>query len=182
MAKFRPESRMSENPAPDIEVFRNLSIFGALTEETILFLRERCEAVAVAAGADFFVQGEMGDSVFVLRTGRVSVLRRLDEECMVLAELGEGFCFGEMALVAISPRTATVRALEDCTALRLRNLSLLELYKHDLEQFTLVQMNLGREVARRLAVANHTLFDYARRCGETTRDAELLSKAADTLK
>jgi CRP-like cAMP-binding protein len=173
---------MTEHPAHDIDVLRNLSIFGALARETIVFLRDRCEEVTVAAGEDFFVQGEMGDSVFVLRKGRVAVLRTLDDECMVLAELDSGFCFGEMALVAISPRNATVRALEDCTALRLRNLSLLDLYEHDLEQFTLVQMNLGREVARRLAVADQSLFDYAKRCGETVKDSDLLSRVADTLK
>ncbi len=173
---------MQENPGSNIDVLRNLSIFGALSPETMVFLREQCEEVSVRAGKDFFVQGEIGDSVFVLLEGRVAVLRTLDGECMVLAELGKGVCFGEMALVAISPRNATVRALEDCAALRLRNLSLLDLYQRDLEQFTLVQMNLGREVARRLAEADQTLFEYARRCGETVKDSELLSRAADTLK
>lgn len=166
----------------DVEMLRNLSIFGALSEDAIGFLRDRCESVEIEAGADFFVQGEMGDAVFIVSTGRAAVLRAFEDECLLLAELGPGCCFGEMALVAISPRNATVRALTDCVALRLRNLALLQLYQHDLEQFTLVQMNLGREVARRLAVADQSLFEYARRCGETVRDSEFLARAAGTLK
>ena len=35
---------------------------------------------------------------------------------------------------------------------------MLELYQHDLEQFTLLQMNLGREVSRRLREADERLF------------------------
>lgn len=173
---------MTAQTEDDTQALRRLSIFGALSDAAIEFLRQRCEHVTVDAGADFFAQGEIGDSVYVLRSGQVSIVRCLEGEGLVLAELEPGHCFGEMALVAITPRNATARALQDCTALRLRNMALLELYQHDLEQFTLMQMNLGREVARRLATANCSMFEYARRLGETGREADLLARAAETLK
>jgi CRP-like cAMP-binding protein len=166
----------------DMEALAKLPIFGALTPDTIRFLRERCEEVRLGAGEDFFTQGETGDSLFVLREGRVGVLRTVEGRDLVLAELGAGTCFGEMALVAISPRCATVRALEDCRALKLTNLALLDLYHHDLEQFTLLQMNLGREMARRLAAADEALFERARSLGRATLDDPLLARAAATLK
>lgn len=171
-----------EPETEDIDAMRRLSIFGALDPRTIRFLLERCERVRVEKGGRFFTQGETGDAVFLLRTGRVAIVRELDGERAVLAELEPGQCFGEVALVAISPRTATVEALQDSTALKLRTQTILELFQRDLEQFTILQMNLGREVARRLARADEALFEYARRCGETRDDAALKSRAADTLK
>ena len=151
----------------NVQALCKLSIFGALKRETIEFLADLCEEVTVPEGENFFNQDETGDSVFVLLQGQVAVVRTRGADRLVLAELEAGACFGETALIAISPRCASVRALEDCTALRLRNRSILRLYEHDLEQFTLLQMNLGREVARRLVLADKSLFEYARRLGET---------------
>ena len=50
------------------------------------------------------------------------------------------------------------RANGDCRALLLDSEGLLQLCEHDLEQFTLIQMNLGREVSRRLRDADEELF------------------------
>jgi len=177
------ESHGTVDPySEDAAVLRRLSIFGALKPDTITFLRSQCDQVAVPKGEHYFRQGETGDSVFILRSGRVAVVRDLEEEHAVLAELTAGQCFGEVALVAISPRTATVTALDDSTALRLRCDALMKLASIDLEQFTILQMNLGREVARRLAHADEALFEYARRCGETNPGAAYFSRSAETLK
>ena len=48
------------------------------------------------------------------------------------------------------PRSASVRAVEDCTAIRLSAANLYQVYEQDLKQFALIQMNMGREVTRRL--------------------------------
>ena len=49
----------------------------------------------------------------------------------------------------------------DCKAFRLRREVLHELYKRDLPQFTLVQMNLGREIARRFTILGEVLFEHS---------------------
>jgi CRP-like cAMP-binding protein len=51
-----------------------------------------------------------------------------------------------------------VRAEEDCRALELGADDLLALFERDPEQFTLVQMNIGREVCRRLRATDELLF------------------------
>jgi len=51
-----------------------------------------------------------------------------------------------------------VRADADCVAIELSPDDLLRLYEHDVEQFALVQMNIGREVCRRLRVTDELLF------------------------
>ena len=155
--RARDELPFAEGDKP--ETLARLSVFGALGHATISFLLQRCEEVAVEKGGAFFVQGNSSDSLFVLRRGRVAIIHTTAARDHVLAELEPGTLFGEMALVGISPRTATARALEDCVALEMRHRALLELAEHDLHDFALLQMNLAREVARRLALANQALVE-----------------------
>jgi CRP-like cAMP-binding protein len=56
------------------------------------------------------------------------------------------------------PRSASVRAVEDCIAICISAAHLYEVYARDLKQFALMQMNMGREVCRRLREANNRLF------------------------
>ncbi|MFO1296937.1 MAG: cyclic nucleotide-binding domain-containing protein [Rubrivivax sp.] len=48
---------------------------------------------------------------------------------------GPGDCFGEMALMDLHPRSAGVRALEDCTAIEFGPEEMMQLHDADLEQF-----------------------------------------------
>jgi CRP/FNR family cyclic AMP-dependent transcriptional regulator len=162
------------------DLLRSVSIFGALSDETLEFLGDRLNPVTVRAGEAFFSEGEIGDAVYVLEEGRADVVKSRDGRSMVLASLKPGACFGEVALVAISPRNASVRAVTDCRALRLLNRVLLELYEHDLEQFTLVQMNLGREIARRLNETSELLFEHS--LVEAERDARVAGVVGRALK
>jgi CRP/FNR family transcriptional regulator, cyclic AMP receptor protein len=50
----------------------------------------------------------------------------------------------------LNPRSASVFATEDCIALEVSQQTLFMLYEHHLAEFTLIQMNLLREVSRRL--------------------------------
>ena len=87
--------------------------------------------------------------MFVLEAGRVAVLKSWGGEQHLLRTLKEGDCFGEMAVMDLCPRSASVRAAEDCTALRVSAANRYQIYPRDLKQFALNQMNMGREVCRR---------------------------------
>ena len=96
--------------------------------------------------------------MFVLESGRVSVMKEWRGRQLLRHEFGPGDCFGEMALMDLLPRSASVQALEDCVAIELRHEHLYRLFKHDAEQFALIQMNMGREVSRRLRDTDELLF------------------------
>lgn len=70
----------------------------------------------IAAGEAVFSCGQPGDSAYVVESGRVEVLAADGRR---LAELGIGALFGEVALLDHQARTATVRALEATTLLRI---------------------------------------------------------------
>ena len=144
--------------AKRIELLQGMPIFGAIREDVLRFLLEQAEVVVVAAGDYFFREGDEAQSMFVLEAGRVAVLKSWQGHKYKLHEFRLGDCFGEMALMDLMPRSASVKALEDCSAIELRSDHLMRLFEFDVEQFALIQMNMGREVCRRLRATDERLF------------------------
>jgi CRP-like cAMP-binding protein len=79
----------------------------------------------VPAGEVIIHEGEPGDAFYMVARGRMRVTRKqaaalggtTEPNELVLATLGEGSIFGEMALVSAAPRAATVAALDDSDVL-----------------------------------------------------------------
>jgi NADH dehydrogenase len=63
------------------------------------------------AGDTVFNEGDVADSLFMIISGEVEVLKRVGAKPRVIRRLGPGEYFGEMALLGHHPRTATTRAL-----------------------------------------------------------------------
>jgi CRP-like cAMP-binding protein len=151
----------------DADPLSRVSIFGGLRADTLTFLLKRAERVSVGKGDVFFHEGEPGGALYVLERGRADVVKNRSTaagkqaKTVRVAELKTGACFGEVSLLAVMPRSATVAAVEDCEALRLRYTDLHALYRHDVAEFAILMMNLGREVARRLWKADQMLLDFA---------------------
>lgn len=140
-----------------IDLLQRMPVFGAIREDMLCVLLEHAHEVVVQSGEFFFREHDPARSMFVLETGRVSVIKRWQDRDFVLHSLGAGDCFGEMALMDLLPRSASVRADEACRAIELSAADLLHLFERDAEQFTLIQMNIGREVCRRLRAADELL-------------------------
>ena len=96
--------------------------------------------------------------MFVLEKGEADVLKSWHGQDYLLQTLKKGDCFGEMAVMDHCPRSASIHAVEDCTAIQISAANLYQVYAQDLKQFALIQMNMGREVCRRLREANARLF------------------------
>jgi CRP-like cAMP-binding protein len=149
---------MSAPPVTRIELLQGMPIFGAISDQTLTFLLRFTRQVDVPAQSYFFHEGDAARSLFVLESGSASVLKGWQGRPVLLRHLRCGDCFGEMALMDFMPRSASVRADEPCSALELDGDVLHRLSEHDLEQFALVQMNLGRELSRRLRDTDELLF------------------------
>jgi NADH:quinone reductase (non-electrogenic) len=63
-------------------------------------------------GEEVFHQDDLGDRIYIISGGKAEVLRHESDNDIVLAHLGPGEYFGEMALLSKTTRTATVRCLE----------------------------------------------------------------------
>jgi len=145
---------------PDrIELLQNVPIFGGMKRETLAFLLEGSTRVELRQGGFLFRQGEPADEFYVLETGSVAILKRWEEQDFLLRRLEMGDCVGEMALIDYFPRSASAVAETDCRLMRIASSALMDLYERDLEQFALIQMNLARELSRRLRHAGELVFE-----------------------
>jgi len=141
-----------------IQLLQRMALFGALRQETLQFLLEQSRSKNLTAGEYFFREKDPADCLYVLEAGRAAVIKSWHDGEFVLRHLERGDCFGEMALMDLFPRSASVRAVADCSALALAPADLYRLFERDAEQFALIQMNMGREVCRRLRESDEQLF------------------------
>lgn len=141
-----------------IELLQQMPIFGAIRDDALEFLLEPATEVVLQAGQFFFREGDTAQAMYVLERGRVAIMREWEGRQMLLRHFEAGDCFGEMGLVDLFPRSASVQAVTDCTAIELTAEHLLRLFEHDLEQFALIQMNMAREMSRRLRQTDELLF------------------------
>jgi len=64
-----------------------------------------------------FAEGEIGHTMYIIQDGSVKITKIVDNKEIILAVLGKGDIFGEMALLEDKPRAATAEVYEDCTLL-----------------------------------------------------------------
>jgi CRP-like cAMP-binding protein len=89
------EQRMSDT---DIEILRGVRMLGALPAATIEQLGARLEHAEFVSRQTVFEQGERGEGFYIVESARAEVVR----DGRVVATLGRGSCFGEIALCATS--------------------------------------------------------------------------------
>lgn len=89
----------------------------ALQAELVRFVRggDSFPQTSFAPGDAIVREGEPGDTAYIIRSGRCRVTKSIEGEEIVLREMGPGDVFGEMAILAPGPRTATVVAIEPTT-------------------------------------------------------------------
>ena len=162
------------------ETLQQMAIFGGIGDDALRFLLARSQTSEYPAGSHIAREGDMGTGLFVLLSGRVAVQRRWDEHQVLLRELGPGDCFGEMALLDLGRRSASVVALEDCRALEMETGLLHDFFEHDARQFALMQMNIARELSRRLRTTFNVLFGAATE-GERRLIEHILRRGLDAV-
>ena len=97
-----------------------LPLFRQLPPEHLFGLMRKFEPMQAGAGQRLIEQGTVGDYFYLLIEGRCGVQRvSPDGRAVVLAELGNGACFGDEALISGDARNASVTALVPSRLLRL---------------------------------------------------------------
>ncbi len=139
---------------------RNIGLFGALSDDVLEYLAAQLSVETPPAGATLFREGDDASAMFVVISGEVEVLKKSKRGIEArVAVLGPGDWFGEMSIVDVQPRSATVRALAPSRLLRVSAADLDALYRHDLRSYAIIILNLARELSRRLRVADGILAD-----------------------
>lgn len=119
-AHLEPSSRVEFRPPDDrqrqLELVRRVGLFDSLSKEQTAFLVDEMSRRSFAHGDDVVVQGEEGDSMFLIAEGLLDVFVFFQDQGkeMRVAQIDAGKFLGEISLLTGEPRSATVRAGSDC--------------------------------------------------------------------
>src|SRR5205814_53832 len=135
-----------------------IPIFGGLVPEALEQIIEAGTVLDLAASTQLIAEGELASSVFVVLQGEIEICKRGSGGRDVrLAVLHAGDCVGEMSLIDIQPRSATVRTLAPSLIFRLDHREIGKLYRSHNEVYLMLVMNIAREISRRLRRADQML-------------------------
>lgn len=138
------------------DVWRRALLFRELDDEAAAALRKAMVEVDLARGEVLFREGDEGERIYVVTSGKVKLGRTAaDGRENLLAVLGPGQMFGELSLFDPGPRSATASAVTDATLLGLGHTDLLPWLTGRPE----VARNLLFQLAQRLRRSNDTLAD-----------------------
>src|SRR5215213_5438338 len=118
---------------------RSIALFGALSDEVLTFLVGMLTVVEPTVGDTIFREGDEPTAMYVVLAGEMEVTKKsrggVDAR---VAVLGPGDWFGEMSIVDIQPRSATVRALASGRRIKVSASDLDALYRHDVRSYAII--------------------------------------------
>ncbi|MFW5925147.1 MAG: Crp/Fnr family transcriptional regulator [Myxococcota bacterium] len=126
------------------------------------------------AGTVLFREGEVGDRMFVLQSGKVRISKQGRDGEKTLAILGPGEFLGEMAILNNKPRTGTAVVMEDARVLVLDGRTFEQMVVSSSE----IAVRLIKKLARRLDAAD-ALIDVLMRRDPQARVVLGLAREAD---
>lgn len=140
----------------DDEVVLSAPLFAAIDPEAAQALFTSMRPLRLLRGHAVFHEGEPGDRLYVIGSGKVKLGRRSsDGRENLLSVLGPGEMFGELSLFDPGPRTATATAVADARLYELTHTELIDW----LERYPAVAKHLLEALARRLRRTNEALAD-----------------------
>jgi CRP-like cAMP-binding protein len=95
---------------------KKIDLFRRIRGDDLARIANIAEEISFDADQRVFGEGEMGDALYLVVTGKV----KIHKGDMQLAVLGERQCFGEIAILDSEPRSASVTVLEPLLALKIR--------------------------------------------------------------
>jgi CRP/FNR family cyclic AMP-dependent transcriptional regulator len=129
-------------------------LFSGLPKDELASFADLMRERSYPRGSVILFENDPGDSLFVVRAGRVKVvLIGEDGREVILGVLGVGQHFGELSLIDERPRSAHVIAMDDAMLLVLRR----EDFRKRVESSPSVAWSLLMELSRRLRRADEKI-------------------------
>jgi CRP-like cAMP-binding protein len=103
--------------AEEVELLKRIPLFANIDTSKLKLLAFTSERVRFPAGQVLCRQGEMGRAAFIIIDGEADVIVDAETGPLTVASVGRNDFVGEIAILCDVPRTATVQARSDVTAL-----------------------------------------------------------------
>ncbi len=142
-----------------------------MTEEQALFAKL---GKVFPAGTVLFKEGETGREMYVIQSGKVKISKQVRGEEQVLAILGPGEFFGEMAILNNKPRSATATVVEESKMLVIDPKTFELLLKNNIE----IAIRMIKKLAQRLQEADDQIESLLYK-DANSRVVHTLTRSAD---
>jgi CRP-like cAMP-binding protein len=130
----------------DVDALRAIPLFAKVESSKLKLLAFTSERLSFNADQELFHQGDPGDALYIILDGEAEVLVDTPGGPIHVATVGRHGFFGDIAILCDVPRTATVKATQPLTTLRISK----DLFFQLVTQFPQISIEIMRELAHRL--------------------------------
>lgn len=142
----------------EVDLLRKIPLFATIDPGKLKLLAFASDRKVYKANQDLFKQGETGDSAYVIVDGLADIIVETDAGEVTVAQLGRNEFIGEISILCDVPRTATVRANTDLSALKIKK----EHFVGLVSQVPELGIQVMRELASRLSKTTAELGEARR--------------------
>ena len=129
----------------EVEILRRIPLFANVEAAKLKLMCFASERITYKSGQSLFEQGDVGDAAFIIIEGAADVIVTHDAP-LVVAQVGKDDIVGEIAILVDIPRTATVTATSELTALKITK----DLFFRMVTDFPEMGVEIMRVLAQRL--------------------------------
>lgn len=141
-------NRRSEHPR--LAQIRQIGLFATLRPKELRVIDSLLYERRYLKGEIVFDEGEEGQALYVVLSGRILICRPADPAATIIAEIPAGSLFGELALLGGAPRNAQARAGEDCVLAALSRTEFDRLVETHAAIASKIAMQLARDLGQKL--------------------------------
>jgi CRP-like cAMP-binding protein len=149
-----------------IEFLKQVTLFNELSDKQLNLIAALVSEEKVSRETELIKEGAIGKYLYIIREGKVRVVKKFGEDIFPLTELVPIDFFGEMALIDDYPTSATVVTIEDSIVYKIN--------ADDFKTIVRVDTDLSAKIWEALA---RVLSDRIRKTSEIVRNYYGLSKA-----
>jgi CRP/FNR family cyclic AMP-dependent transcriptional regulator len=147
-----------ENADSVVSMLSQISMFGGITEAQQDRIFGRLEIGTFKRGETIFLEGGDPTHLYIVKSGLVGLFISDKEVKIEKKRLGKGECFGHVALISINKHNLSAVAVVDSEILVFSKEFLGQLQHEDSKLFSLLILNIARELARRLQFTDDLLL------------------------
>lgn len=143
-----------------IDFLRKINLFLSLSGQEFDHIVRRFHPVEVEAGQTLFKEGDRGNELFIVKSGKVAISVRLRNGLeQEIVEFCSGEFFGEMSIFEKAPRSATCYTKEKSSLLTLYARDFFQLMKHHPNAAIKIMYGMLNTTTQRLRDTDEFLSD-----------------------
>ena len=142
-----------------VEVCREFAIFGALSDRAIMYIMNRGLVYSLQSKEELFTLGERSDRFYIVLQGKIAFYKHSEGNWAFMSDYNAGEQIGFVGMISLQPRVGWAYAEADSLVLEISCDLFHEFQMEYPEDFSVLMINLVREISRNLIAVGDMLVD-----------------------